>query len=302
MCNVAITRYATARVAQASAPKQTSAGADATAATGIVRAALARHGSPELVATIASDFPLGAGLGGSSAAGVALVAALRSFSGGEITSAKARDEIAELSRALEVEEMGIAGGRQDHYAASHGGALGIEFKEHTVATPIELSDLTIASLEQQCILGYTGVSRISGLTITAVLESYSRGDATVLGALDSMKSLSLAMRDALANGDIEELGALVGEHWVHQRALHPAITTAKIDAIERAVSANGAIGMKALGASGGGCVMVIAPEGEEQRVRDAMMPFAQILPWRVATDGVLVGDETGAMEKLSLDS
>jgi D-glycero-alpha-D-manno-heptose-7-phosphate kinase len=87
----------------------------------------------------------------------------------------------------------------------------------------------------------------------------------------------------------------VGEHWVHQRALHPGITTERIDALEREVTSAGAIGMKALGASGGGCVMVFARAGHEDRVRNALREFAEPLVWRVAEGGVTVREETGVM-------
>jgi len=90
---------------------------------------------------------------------------------------------------------------------------------------------------------------------------------------------------ALEVGDVDELGRLVGEHWTWQRSLHPAIPTPLIDLIlERAMSA-GALGGKALGASGGGCVLAIAPAGGEHQVRDAMREHAQLLDFRVDTDG-----------------
>lgn len=298
VCNVAISRYATARVAPGAPRVNPLAPTAAIPGDAIVRAALARHGRTDLTATLASDFPVGAGLGGSSAAGVALVATLRAYAGDDVSSHEARDAIAEVSRSIEVEEMGIAGGRQDHYAAAHGGASGIAFGTTTIATPIALSDETTAALEQQCVVGYTGESRISATTITAVIDAYRARDARVVSALERMKSLAFAMRDALARGNIDELGALVNEHWAYQRTLHPAISTERIDALEQSVRNAGAIGLKALGASGGGCVMVFARAGEQHRVRDAMRPYADLLQWRVAMDGVTVREETGVMERL----
>ena len=73
--------------------------------------------------SVQSDFPVGAGLGGSSAVGVATVAAFAALRG-ETMSPTA---IAELSREIEIGDLGIPGGRQDHYAAAYGGALGLRF-------------------------------------------------------------------------------------------------------------------------------------------------------------------------------
>ena len=298
VCNVAITRYATARVGT-TPPRLAVPGEPSLAATSLIAAALRRSGRDDLSATLTNDFPVGAGLGGSSAAGVALSAALRAFTGLETTTHASRDEVAEASRAREVEVLGIAGGRQDHYAAAHGGALAIEFGDRTEATPIELSDHATAALEEQCILAYSGESRISAETITAVLDAYRSGDQRVIAALDRMKAIARQMPRALANGDVPLLAALVDEHWVHQKALHPAITTARIDAIEQAARAAGAIGLKALGASGGGCVIVFASHGEQKRVRAALSSLAELLPWRVAPDGVVVREETGVVRGLS---
>lgn len=298
VCNLAITRFATVRVSPTPPRGATVAGTPPLPP--IVQAALARSGQASLHVSLTSDFPVGAGLGGSSAAGVALVAALKALAGEMVDTSEARDRIAEESRAVEVEELGIAGGRQDHYAAAHGGALGISFGQRTVATPIPLTQPTRNALEERCLVGYTGESRISGATITAVLDAYLSREPRVVSALEQMKGLALQMRDALAAGDVDVLGQLVGEHWVHQRALHPGITTERIDALERAVRSAGAIGLKALGASGGGCVVVFAPEGGHEAIADAMRPFSTLLPWRVADHGVVVREQTGVMARPTL--
>ena len=73
-----------------------------------------------------------------------------------------------------------------------------------------------------------------------------------------MKALARAMADELSDQDLDELGELVWEHWQHQRSLHPSIPTPLIDSILERARAAGARGGKALGASGGGCVLVIA--------------------------------------------
>ena len=74
----------------------------------------------------------------------------------------------------------------------------------------------------------------------------------VLGSLDRLRDLAGQMVTALEGADLDALGRLVGEHWVHQRALHPAIPTPLIDTVLADATAAGALGGKALGASGGG--------------------------------------------------
>ncbi|HEX6535995.1 MAG TPA: hypothetical protein VF041_15470 [Gemmatimonadaceae bacterium] len=298
VCNLAITRYATARlVARESAWVVDDDGATRHAATAaalapggaggaaeLACAALRRAGVGPVSLTMRSDFPRGAGLGGSSAAGVALQAALAAWCG----ERPAREVLAERSRAVEVEELHVAGGSQDHYAAALGGALALRFDQHVHARRIPLSEPLVRELERRCVVVFTGQSRISGETITAVLDAYRARDRRVTGALARMRALAEAMIAALERGAVDELGALVAEHWTHQRALHPGITTPAIERVLAAAAAAGAIGGKALGASGGGSVLVIARAGCEDEVRRAVHAVAEPLAWSVDAEGACV--------------
>jgi D-glycero-alpha-D-manno-heptose-7-phosphate kinase len=101
-----------------------------------------------------------------------------------------------------------------------------------------------------------------------------------------MAALAPRMAAALTAGDIHQLGLLVAEQWTAQRALHPTISTPRIDSLVHDAAAAGALGTKALGASGGGCVLVIHPAGRACPVRAAIERHADIIPFRVARDGV----------------
>ena len=193
----------------------------------LAAAALRRAGLENVRLDIASDFPRGAGLGGSSAAGVAIAAAVAEWR----HESPSPSELAMRSRAAEVEELGIAGGFQDHYAAAYGGALGLRFGSETEVEQISLSDRLVAALERQCIVAYTGASRISGETITAVLDAYRDRVPRVVNALARMRALAELMIEALKREAVDDLGRLVAEHWEHQRSLHEKIPTPLIDQI-----------------------------------------------------------------------
>jgi len=94
------------------------------------------------------------------------------------------------------------------------------------------------------------------------------------------------MMRALTAGDIDALGALVGEHWAHQRSLHAAIPTPTIDAIVERARRAGALGAKALGASGGGCVLVITAPDNRTQVQSAIATTGSILPFGIDVAGV----------------
>ena len=271
VCNVAITRYSTATL-------QHRGGSDEPP----VRAALKRSGLSGHGVTLKNEFPTGAGLGGSSAASAAILGATKRFRDEPID----RAWIAEEGRRIEVEELGVAGGRQDHYAATHGGALALTFDTAVSVRRITLSKSHGAELVRRSILVYTGESRISGDTIQAVLGAYEAGDERVLGALSRMKALGRQMASALESGDIDALGSMVGEHWEHQRSLHPSIPTPRIDEIVRVAKDAGALGSKAMGASGGGCVLVIATADSVAQVRAAVEQLGSVLTFALDEQGL----------------
>ncbi|HET7456584.1 MAG TPA: hypothetical protein VFJ74_02950 [Gemmatimonadaceae bacterium] len=289
VCNLAIARYARVRLA-ARVDGDDADGALRAPELALARAALARGALGDVAMSIASEYPVGAGLGGSSAAGVAAVGATAAWRG----ERPDRAWLAQESRRLEVDDLGVAGGWQDHYAAAFGGALGLRFEggSDIRVERIPLAPETVRALERRCTIVYTGRSRISGETITAVLDAYRTRERATLAALDAMKSLAGQMTTALAAGSVDELAALVGEHWEWQRALHPAISTPLIDAIVRAGRDAGALGAKALGASGGGCVLVIAGDETAERVRDAVAALGSMVPFAVDTNGFTVEETT----------
>lgn len=255
--------------------------------TALAEAALKRAGLEGATATLRNDFPVGAGLGGSSAAGVAVQAAIARWRGEPLD----RDALAARSREVEVEDLGVAGGYQDHYAAAHGGALFMRFTDRVTVRRLALSRATRDALERRCVVVYTGQSRLSGETITAVLDAYAAREPRVTGALAQMKALAAQQAEALERGSVDDLGALVAEHWRHQRALHPRITTERIDAVVAAARAAGACGWKALGASGGGCVLLIARDETVEPVRAAVGPLGETLPFAVDEHGAVAMDD-----------
>jgi D-glycero-alpha-D-manno-heptose-7-phosphate kinase len=295
VCNLAIASYAQASLrsitggvelradgAEHRAEHASTLRADGDAALGAAALRRAQLGDVRLEQS--SEFPRGAGLGGSSAAGVAVAAAIAAWCGESIS----RTELAERSRALEVDELGIAGGFQDHYAAAYGGALALTFRATTRAEAIPLTDGLVRALERQCIIAYTGESRISGATITAVLDGYRDRVPRVVAALARMRTLAVQMIDALKRERVDELGRLVGEHWEQQRSLHEKITTPSIDKLLDTARAHGALGGKALGASGGGSVLIIAPAERVEEVRAQVAPLARLLPFVVDKEGAHV--------------
>ena len=280
VCNLAIARYATVTLSPGHNDDAIVAGSGDRA---IVTAAARRFRVSDARINVTSDFPISAGLGGSSAVGVAAVAAFAALRGQRMSPSA----IAELSREIEIGDVGIPGGRQDHYAAAYGGALGLRFSSGGVEVrSIPLSEKLRAELERRCLIIYTGQSRISGDTITAVMRGYADREPRVVQSLSRMREIAEEMANTLVQGSFDRLATLVAEQWMHQRMLHPAIPTPLIDDIIARAEGAGSIGAKALGASGGGCVLTMARADRIDAVRKAVETLGEILPFKLARDGV----------------
>jgi D-glycero-alpha-D-manno-heptose-7-phosphate kinase len=281
VCNVAIARYATVSLSHGDA--ETGSHVASNGDRAIITAAARRFRMDDVRVSVTSDFPIGAGLGGSSAVGVATVAAFAALRGQNMNPSA----IAELSRDIEIGDVGIPGGRQDHYAAAYGGALGLRFSAAGVDVgSIPLSEKLRAEIERRCIIIYTGQSRVSGETITAVMRAYSEREPRVLNALNRMREIAEEMANTLSRGAFDRLAQLVTEQWMHQRALHPTIPTPLIDDIIARAEAAGSVGAKALGASGGGCVLVMSRADRVDAVRKSIESLGEVLPFTIARDGV----------------
>lgn len=216
---------------------------------------------------LSSDAPMGSGLGGSGAVGVALVGAVAGYAEKNLS----RREIAELAHRIEVEDLGIIGGKQDQYAAAFGGFLALTFLGDTVSiAQIELDSQRIYELQARSVVVYTGQSRVSGNIHAHVQDVYRARNVDTLEALAMIRCVAREFRACLQKGSLDALGDLLNANWGAQKRLHPSTTNARVDDFFRAAMKAGALGGKALGAGGGGCLYFLAREGETVQLRGAL--------------------------------
>ena len=214
-----------------------------------------------------SEAPPGSGTGSSASMGVALIGLLDAMQGGEMS----RHEIAAVANALEVEEIGIAGGKQDQYAAAYGGLNFMTFEDPKVTVePLEPSRGFLLEMEKSLLLVYTGKSRLSGDIISKVMGAYRRGEAQVTDALENLREAALQMRDAIMTEDLARMGEVLDFNWENQRRLYDEMTTPKIEALFAVARPAGVLGGKACGAGGGGCIALLCEPDREHLVRRAV--------------------------------
>ena len=229
-----------------------------------------------------AEAPPGSGLGSSGALSVALVCALDELHG----RSRGACELAESAWHLETVDAAVAGGRQDQYAAAMGGFQRLVFDHgSTTADPIALDPRFADELERHTIICYTGRSRFSGSVITRVMQEYQTGNRDVAGALDALADIGESMAEAFRNGELPQIGNLLGANWREQQRLDAGMCTPEMARLEAAMRASGAAGGKAAGAGAGGSMFFVVP-GDVTRARQAARECgATLLPLRWATRG-----------------
>jgi len=215
---------------------------------------------------VRADSPPGCGTGTSASVAVATLGALALFSGKHLLPY----QVAELAHALETEELGMESGVQDQYAAAFGGIAFMEIDYPRVRfSQLRLNDAVLCELEERMILVYIGTRRSSDMHLR-VVEQSRRGDKQIHRAFDELTSAAREMVDALTTGDIDSAAALMNRNWGAQKQLHPEMTSAAVDELEKVAFENGAAGFKLNGAGGGGSAAILASPGREQELRTTL--------------------------------
>lgn len=251
----------------------------------LVKAAVRRRGlETGAHITTRSEAPPGSGTGSSAAMGVALVGLLDFIAGGDMGPS----QIAEMAHLLEVEELGVSGGRQDQYAAAYGGLNFMRFHDGDVSVePVSVSEGFLRELEKHLLLVYTGKSRLSGNIIDRVMGAYRRGDPGVTGALDNLAEAAEQMRQALTDESLQRVGQVMNLNWENQKRLYDEMTTIKIEALVEATSRVGILGVKASGAGGGGCIFILSQPDREHLVATAAEDLGgQIVSFKLDFSGL----------------
>jgi D-glycero-alpha-D-manno-heptose-7-phosphate kinase len=216
--------------------------------------------------TLSAGAPPGSGLGSSSALVVTVVALLNEYYG----VAMGDYDVARLASVIEREDMHIAGGLQDYYAATFGGFNYIEFSEQVIVNPLRVREDVISELEMNLVLCFTGATRRSDSIISDQTERYTRSEAGALEGLRQQKDLATAMKAALLQGRLDDFGWLLGQAWEAKKKMSPKITTPLIDEMYDLAVRCGATGGKVTGAGGGGYMLLYVDFEHRHKVVEAM--------------------------------
>jgi len=231
-----------------------------------------------------SDAPPGSGLGASSTLMVAMIGVLAAWLRRGLTSY----QIAETAYRVERLDLGLAGGRQDQYAAAFGGFNFIEFhRDSTVVNPLRVPPEVVRELEYRLLLCYMGQTRQSATIIERQTAAYQRGERATVEALHRLKQETVEMKTALMLGNVDAMGELLHQAWEAKKRLEAGISNPRVDALYRVARREGAIGGKMPGAGGGGYFLLLTRFDRKHRVAAALEKHgAQVVPFHFEPGGL----------------
>ena len=202
---------------------------------------------------LGTDFPPGAGLGGSASLLACLAGAIKELSASQIS----KEEIAEFAFQAERIELKIPGGWQDQYATVFGGVNFVEFnRKKNVIMPLKLERHKLQELEASFLLCYTGTPH-AGLAIQKENQSSKFGGARQSEIAENLKNLTIDLKTAILQANIGEVAKLINESWALKKSANPLVTNEKLDCIHSVAMDNGALGGRLLGTGGGGYFLFV---------------------------------------------
>jgi D-glycero-alpha-D-manno-heptose-7-phosphate kinase len=197
--------------------------------------------------------------------------------------------VAELAYRIERVDLGLAGGRQDQYAAAFGGFNYIEFgRDSTVVNPLRIRADVLQELEYRMLLCYMGQTRQSAHIIERQTAAYREGRAETVQALHRLKEETLEMKKALLLGQVDAIGELLHQAWESKKHLERGISNTRVDKLYRLARREGAIGGKMPGAGGGGYFLFLTRFDRKHRVAAALEKHGgQVVPFQFERRGLI---------------
>lgn len=221
-----------------------------------------------LTLTTHSDAPAGSGLGASSTLVVAMVKAFVEL----LNLPLGEYDIARLAFEIERVDLGLAGGRQDQYAAAFGGVNFMEFyaNERVLVNPLRVKNWILSELESNVVLYYTGASRESARIIDEQRASMQKHESDSIAALHALKEEAYSMKEALLRGELRDFAASMQKGWDAKKRTAASISNSRIERAIAVAAEAGAYAGKVSGAGGGGFMILFVDPERRGDVRRAL--------------------------------
>lgn len=231
------------------------------------------------------DAPPGSGLGSSSTLVVAILGAFVEW----LKLPLGEYDIAHLAYSIEREDLQMAGGKQDQYAATFGGVNYMEFyaNDKVIVNPLRIKSKFLHELEHNLVLFYTQTSRLSSEIIQQQADNVNAKKTSSIEAMHQLKEQSILMKEAILQGEIDHIGKILHDGWMHKKQMADGISNTSIDAIYDTALQAGATGGKISGAGGGGFMIFYAPYIHKYQLIKRLNEFGgNVVNYSLTTEGL----------------
>ena len=217
------------------------------------------------------DAPAGSGLGTSSTLVVAIIGAFTEW----LKLPLGDYDIAHYAYEIERNDLKLAGGKQDQYAATFGGVNFMEFyaADKVIVNPLRIRSQYLHELQNNIVLYFTSTSRESATIIKEQQKNVNEKNAQSIEAMQQLKEQARMMKEALLKGRLNEIGEILDFGFRQKRLMAHNISNNSIEDIYNGAKKAGAMGGKISGAGGGGFMIFYCPANTRYKVIETLNSF-----------------------------
>lgn len=231
------------------------------------------------------DVPAGSGLGTSSTLVVAIIGAFA-----EMLKLPLGDyDIAHYAYEIERNDLQLAGGRQDQYAATFGGFNFMEFNanDKVIVNPLRIRQDYLNELENNLVLYFTSTTRESASIITEQQRNVKERNSKSIDAMHQLKEQAKMMKEALLIGKLDQIGEILDYGFRQKKNMAANISNTSLEEIYDAAKKAGATGGKISGAGGGGFMIFYCPGNTRYKVIETLNTFGgKVNPYQFTQHGL----------------
>lgn len=214
------------------------------------------------------DSPAGSGLGTSSTLVVSILGAFAEW----LKLPLGEYDLARLAYEIERIDLGMAGGKQDQYAATFGGFNFMQFlqDDKVIVNPLRIRQRYQDELAHNLLLYYTETSHVSAEIIQGQIDNVKANKASSVEAMHQLKKQASMMKESLLKGDIDAIGDILNLGWEEKKKTASRISNPLLEDIYTTALQAGATGGKVSGAGGGGFMFFYCPNTSRYAVEKAL--------------------------------
>lgn len=217
------------------------------------------------------DAPAGSGLGTSSTLVVAIIGAFTEM----LRLPLGEYDMAHYAYDIERNDLQLAGGKQDQYAATFGGVNFMEFyaDDKVIVNPLRVKQQHLFELENNLVLYYTATTRESANIIKKQSQNVTDNKERSIEAMHLLKAQALRMKEALLKGKLNDIGEILDYGFQQKRQMAEGISNPLMEDIYETAKKAGATGGKISGAGGGGFMIFYCPGNAKYSVMQRLEKF-----------------------------